>query len=267
VRQQPGSIPGGGVDINVVRLPWGRRRTEVVGMTEQQSDPGDVKTSERMATLAAAKADAIGHKVRGQQQTEPGRRYEADPAEVAAAVEQWPAAPKKVARQLVEQYGAPNEATPTKLIWYRNGFWKRTVLSRDEIVHNFPTSHTDFLTQYIDYRVPVDMFDDLAAFDGSCLADRTAGEVAARCDSEAMNILTLNLMHEIVTGRRTVDEARQVYAENAAAYTMGRPAPYTERLQFALPNEQTGDPDEAMIAGAMGRQVAGKAKDVVSGER
>jgi hypothetical protein len=45
---------------------------------------------------------------------------------------------------------------------------------------HFPTAHTDFLTQYIDYRVPVDRFDDLAAFDGSCLADRTAGEAAAR---------------------------------------------------------------------------------------
>jgi hypothetical protein len=81
-----------------------------------------------------------------------------------------------------------------------------------------------------------------------------------------MNILTLNLMHEIVTGRRSVDQARQVYAENAAAHTMGRAAPLTERLQFAPPGEPTGDPDEAIIAGAMGHQLAEKAKDVISGE-
>jgi hypothetical protein len=58
-----------------------------------------------------------------------------------------------------------------------------------------------------------------------------------------------------------------VYADNAAAYTMGRQAPYTERLRFPMPTEQTADPDEARIAGAMGRQMAGMAKDILSRER
>jgi hypothetical protein len=39
----------------------------------------------------------------------------------------------------------------------------------------------------IDYPVPVDKADELTRYDGSCLVDRTAGEVAARCDSEAAN--------------------------------------------------------------------------------
>lgn len=38
---------------------------------------------------------------------------------------------------------------------------------------------------------------ELVRFDGSVIIDRTAGEVAARCDMEAMNILTLNLVHDI----------------------------------------------------------------------
>ena len=46
------------------------------------------------------------------------------------------------------------------------------------------------------------MFDEIGQYDGSCLVNRTAGEVAAQCDSEAANIITLNLMHEIVTGSR-----------------------------------------------------------------
>ncbi len=228
--------------------------------------PADVPTSERMATLGTAKGSALTHKLAGEQQTEPGREYTVDPSQVDTLVERWPAAPRKGARQMIKQYGTPYEATPTRLTWYRNGPWKRTEVTAGEIVHNFPTAHTDFLTQWVDYAVPVDKFDDLAAFDGSCLADRTAGEAAARCDSEAMNVLTLNLMHDIVTGAKTVDQAREAYAENAAAHTMGRPAPDTERLRLPRPEQSTGDPDESTIAGAMGRQMAGKAGDVLSGE-
>jgi len=32
------------------------------------------------------------------------------------------------------------------LMWYRHGRWKRTVVTIDEVVHNFPAPHTEFLT-------------------------------------------------------------------------------------------------------------------------
>ncbi len=80
------------------------------------------------------------------------------------------------------------------------------VLTADEVVHNFPTPHTDFLTQYVDYPVPAAKASDLLAFDGSVILDRTAGQVGARCDHEAYNTLTLNLAGEIIEGRRTVAE-------------------------------------------------------------
>ena len=110
----------------------------------------------------------------------------------------------------MERYGPTNEATQTMLFWYRSGPWKRIVVTHDVVTHNFPAPHSDFLTQYIDYRVPPEMCDEVARFDGSCLVDRTAGEAAARCDSEAANLLTLNLMHDIVIGKTSVEEAREV---------------------------------------------------------
>ena len=61
--------------------------------------------------------------------------------------------------------------------------------------------------------VRVEMSDAIGRYDGSCLVDRTAGGAAARCDSEAANMITLNLMHEIVTGKLGVDEAGTVYAD------------------------------------------------------
>lgn len=229
---------------------------------DPEREPKDMKTRERMATVAAAKSDAIAHKVKREHETGHGEEFLVTSQAVERIIADWPKAPRMAAEQMVEQYGPPNEATPTKLFWYGNGMWKRTVLTSDEIVHNFPTAHTDFLTQYIDYDVPIEKFDDIAAFDGSCLLDRTAGEAAARCDSEAMNILTLNLMHDIVTGNKSVDQAREAYAESASAHTLGRSALYTERFQFEVPSGQTGDQDEAILAGPMAHQTIEKVKDL-----
>ncbi len=103
--------------------------------------------------------------------------------------------------------------------------------------------------------------DEFGAAEGAEEAD----EVAARCDSEAANLLTLNLMHDIVTEQTSVEEARKTYAENLAAYTMGRSAPYAEHFQFAVPEGGTEDPDESMIGGAMVRQTVGKVKDLLTG--
>ncbi len=68
------------------------------------------------------------------------------------------------------------------LMWRNNGPWKWTRISRETIPHSFPMPHPDLLEQAIDYRVPVDMFDDLARYDGSVIAERTKGELSARCD-------------------------------------------------------------------------------------
>ena len=40
------------------------------------------------------------------------------------------------------------------------------------------------------------MFDELAAFDGAVIVERTKGEMSARCDREAANVLALNLVSE-----------------------------------------------------------------------
>ena len=234
-------------------------------MDEQRRGPGDLPTGERMATLAGAASDAMGHKARGEHETAQGAGHLVPLAHAEAIIAHWPEAPQKGARQMLAQYGPPNEATPTKLFWYRAGPWKRILVTSDVIVHNFPAPHSDYLTQWIDYKVPVGLVDEITRYDGSCLVDRTAGEAGARCDSGAGNTITLNLMHEIVTGKRTVEEAREVYAENMAGYTMGRPAPYAERLLFPVPQGGTEDPDEGMGMTPVLKQAVGKMKDVLTG--
>jgi hypothetical protein len=44
----------------------------------------------------------------------------------------------------------------------------------------------------------------------------------ARCDSESANALGVKMAHEIVAGKRTVEEAGKRSVESTFAYNMGR---------------------------------------------
>ena len=234
-------------------------------MSDRNQQPKNMDTSERMTTLAGAMADTMMHKAKGEHETEDGAHSTTDLSTVETLIEDWPDAPQRGARQMLEQYGPPNEATPTKLFWYNAGPWKRIIVTSDVVTHNFPAPHSDFLTQVVDYQVPPEKFEEIARFDGSCLLDRTAGEAGARCDSEAANTLTLNLMHDIVSGKTTVDEARKSFGEMMIAYTLGRSAPYAEGLQFTVPDGGTEDEDERVIDPAtLGEQAVGKAADMLN---
>jgi hypothetical protein len=188
-----------------------------------------------------------------------------DPELVDRIIDRWPDAPGNLARQIAEKYGPPNEATPTRLFWERRGPWKRMEISADPVVHNWPAPHGDFFTQVIDYRVPPEMAHLVAMFDGSILVDRTRGEVWARCDSEAANVLGLNMVHDVVTGQKTVEQARETSSQETVAYNLGRAAPHAERLLFEIPNGGTEDLDRPSIARPIVQQLAGKVIDVVTG--
>lgn len=221
-----------------------------------------MEPTERWKTAAiAAASDIKAHTV-----GEPGEKPTdavANINAVEAITRDWPAMSKKAADLTIAQYGPPNEAIPSRLIWYNNGPWKRTIVYRDEIPHDFPQPHTDVIENFIDYQVPPEMFSELARFDGSVIVERTKGEVSSRCDMEAANILALNLMHDIVTGKINAERARQVYCDVTAAFMMNRPAPYAERLQFEVPKKGTIDTDRVMIAGAMLHQSIEKVKDTI----
>jgi hypothetical protein len=53
------------------------------------------------------------------------------------------------------------------------------------------------------------------------IAERTAGEVSARCHDEQANLLALNLTNDVVTGAKTVAEARRSGRSPAAAGAAG----------------------------------------------
>ncbi|QLG62786.1 hypothetical protein [Halorarum salinum] len=189
-----------------------------------------------------------------------------DQQTVEEIIRDWPNEPTEIAERVIERYGWPDEAAPSELLWYDNGSWKRTELYRDGIPHNFPKEHTDYLKQVIDYRVPPEKFDDLGRFDGSVYVDRTNGELASKCDQEAANVLALNLAHDIITGKMSVDDARQEYAVTMVKSRMGGSPEYTQRLQFSLPQDKQRDPDESIVTDAMKEEVKDQLEDVTTAE-
>lgn len=212
-------------------------------------------------TVAAQKSE------KGGESGEKATKMVTDIETVQRLIKNWAPMPKKSAEQTIEKYGAPNEAIESRLIWYNNGPWKRTIVYRDEILHNFPAPHTDVIEQFIDYQVPVEKFGELAAFDGSVIVERTKGEVSARCDMEAANILALNLMHDIVTGKHTAEKAREIYSEVTGAFVLNQSAPYAEKLQFTVPSGNTADADETPQPGPMMSKATDKVKAIIAGEK
>lgn len=157
-------------------------------------------------------------------------------------LEHWEGKSLEGAHTIIQKYGYPQEALMSRLIWYNNGPWKCTIVHGHTVPHNFPTPHVDFLEQIIDYKVPVHLYDDIAAFDGSVYTDRTKGEATAMCHMEAMNFLSLNLLNDIVTGQRDVKDAKMFYAQTAYMYSKQMVStPYTEG--FLFPKQyNTADP-------------------------
>jgi hypothetical protein len=161
-----------------------------------------------------------------------------DSAKVKSILGSWPKISKEAATATINKYGLPSEASTGQLIWHNNGPWLRTVIYADEVI---PSPHHDVLEQYIPYRVPLDKMNDLAAFDGGILIDRTKGEIAARCEDEEANFLALNLANDIVRGTRTVDSARKAYGEAMQKQRAGEPPEIMQKLMFKSTVGEIGD--------------------------
>lgn len=163
-------------------------------------------------------------------------------------INSWPEESKEVAGLVVKKYGEPDEITESQLVWHRRGPWKRVIASKIFYRHNFPAPHIDAVESVIDYHVPVEKITTLAQFDGSVIVERTAGEVSARCHDEQANFLALNLMHDVVTGEKTAEQAREYYAKEFVDYRRKKPTPYMERLRFTPGHDDTADPDTRVIS-------------------
>ena len=163
---------------------------------------------------------------------------------VSAVVASWPEKPRETVTMLTAKYGQPTVVGDRMVVWYGTGPFVKTAVARDEAPHEFPMPHTDYLTQTVKHRVPADKLAALNEYDGSVWYHRTRGELSAQCDKEEMNLLALNLAHDIITGKRTVADARAFYAKTAMAFKQGdKSSPYVQGLMFQ-PEPDAADRDK-----------------------
>jgi hypothetical protein len=178
-------------------------------------------------------------------------------------LDDWKKDHREAVEKMSQKYGQPDEATASMVIWNNNGPWEKTIIYKEEWKHKFPKAHTDYVEQFINYKAPVDKYDDIVKYDGSIIVERTAGLMSARCDKEEMNFLAINLANEVATGKRSVEDAREFYAKTAVEFMAGKSSPYTEKLLFEIAKGDTGDPDEGMAMEGM----TDAAKDALSNDK
>lgn len=169
----------------------------------------------------------------------------------------WPARPRLAVLLMTQKYGQPLETSSEAIIWHNAGPYKRIMVTKKEIAHDFPAPHMDFLEHTVSYNVPIDKIDDIVAFDASTTINKTQGEMSARCDLEGHNVLTLNLARDIINGTKTVEQARKSFGENVVADFAGKHPPYVEKLQFTPSAQNVLFADKPVIPGSAMRDVPG----------
>lgn len=166
----------------------------------------------------------------------------------------WPRRTQAIIEAIVKRYGPPQEQSPAALVWIGNGPWKRTTIRNAPDRNSVAMSPKDVLQQVIDYRAPASDFGELVMHDDCLVRARVAaGEIEARCDSEAANFAMVNLAHEIVSGERGYEESRTVYAQTLAAIARGEPPSEPTRYASGLlfsPPRALADAPAARLPGA-----------------
>lgn len=179
-------------------------------------------------------------------------------SQAAALTKGWPQASATAAQEMISKYGPPDETTSDALIWKSNiAPFKEIRVHKTVYTHKFPLLHQNALEHVVDYKVPTDKVDNVLRFNEAIIIDKNKGQMSSFAESEAMNILALNLAHEVIEGNLTPENARVKFGKETLSYMNGNRNAYTSVLafggQFQTPDQGEtitnkirwiGDPDQ-----------------------
>ena len=125
--------------------------------------------------------------------------------------------PKAVERyfDVEKEFGRPSHEArgPNGLLLWnsstlrkRGHFYSQIVLRDEEVYHDKPAPHCDFLYASIPYMVPNNKIQDVLALSESVSYDALKRELTARCHFMGANVATLLLATKIATGELTLGE-------------------------------------------------------------
>ncbi|MCX5796813.1 MAG: hypothetical protein NTY77_15065 [Elusimicrobia bacterium] len=152
-----------------------------------------------------------------------------------AVTTRWYTYSEVMALQLIEEYGAPDRIEPDRLTWDHRGPWDKIAVWNAEDYYYSGTMGPDNLEQTLAYEVPADKRKALAAFSAKLKVSKDGKEITVRGNDEALNLLALNLAHELVRGVRDPDDARSFYDRTYRLSLAGKSSDYMERLLFMAP--------------------------------
>lgn len=161
-------------------------------------------------------------------------------ATAASLTEGWPASSTTAANEMVAKYGDPDEKTTNTLIWRNVAPFKEILVHKEVYSHRFPLLHKNSLQHVVNYKAPVEKIDDVWRYNGSVVLDRTKGQMSSYAENEAMNILALNLAHDVLAGRMNSDAARVTYGKETLNFLNGFKTAQTQVLSFGS-QYQTSD--------------------------
>ena len=151
------------------------------------------------------------------------------PRIVSGSFDRWPELAKLQARVMIENYGAPQQASAAELRWSGAGPWKRIVVRG---------SAQAPLEQVVSTPVTAAKTPELMRFGRGLRVYLEEGALAAAGDSEAVNRLVLNLGHEIASGKLSALQAGREYDKALRLSLAGKSSPSLKRLLFA-PSESS----------------------------
>ena len=146
-------------------------------------------------------------------------------------ITQWSNFSALAARRVIEKYGVPNEVRYNRLVWNRNGPWRRTVV-RDVRPAYEVGEEVGVIEQTIDYSLSPTQAVRVAAFDDRVTFNPRVRELSARSDQEERNFLRLNLAHDVASGSLRPAQARDMYARTLSFEEAGKSSPYLSGLMF-----------------------------------
>lgn len=144
----------------------------------------------------------------------------------------WPDSAVTAAKEMVVRYGEPTEVTRDSLLWKNVPVFKRIIVHREVYSNRFPLLHQTPLEHVVNYDAKEGRIEDVSEYDGSIVFDRTRGEVSVSGENESMNILSINLAHNIMQGNMTPSQARIENGKETMNYLNGNRTAMTQALQF-----------------------------------
>ncbi len=114
--------------------------------------------------------------------------------------------PKETVMKLTYAFGPPKDISIYDAKWdYIQGF-HGVCVKDEEIPHDTPSPHKDWLYSCRKIAVPPALYTPLANVSGSILIDGTKGLVTARCQMLIKNAVTLAFVEDVVAGAEASPE-------------------------------------------------------------